>query len=116
MERLEQYWEAVREKVCANCIDSDGFGNCRLSGIQECGIKMHFPRIVDAVLSVKSERIDTYVEVLRRIVCTECRNQSADGRCSLRDHIDCGLDRYFPLVVEAIEEVQAKLQIAQNRG
>jgi hypothetical protein len=42
---------------------------------------------------------------LRKNVCSECRHQSSDGTCSLRRSLDCGLDRYFPLVIEAIEEV-----------
>lgn len=32
MEDLEKYWLAVNESVCAKSIDSDGEGNCRLTG------------------------------------------------------------------------------------
>lgn len=114
MERVDQYWESVREKVCAHCIDSDGFGNCRLPGAQECAVKLYFPRILETVLTVKSGRITPYVEALRRTVCAECRYQSAEGNCVLRDRIDCGLDRYFPLVVEAIEETASSLKSQQK--
>ena len=107
MFNLEQYWNAVREKVCVNCIDSDGQGNCRLSGHQQCGVQLYFPQIVKAVLSVKSERMDPYVEALRGSVCRDCRYQSENGTCALRKSLDCGLDRYFPLVVEAIERVKS---------
>ncbi|MBI4547154.1 MAG: hypothetical protein HY707_04185 [Ignavibacteriae bacterium] len=102
---LEQYWQAVQQRVCLNCIDSDGYGNCRLTGEDACGLKYHFPRIVDTVLSVHSDRIEPYVEALRKNVCVFCKHQSPDGKCSFRSNLDCGLDRYFPLIVETIEGV-----------
>jgi hypothetical protein len=30
--------------------------------------------------------------------------QDAQGRCRMRDHSDCALDDYFPLIVEIIED------------
>ena len=104
MENIERYWQAVRHKVCAHCIDSDGYGNCRLSGEAECGLKFHFPRIVETVLSVRSDKLGPYLEALRSNVCANCKHQSPDGTCTFRGNLDCGLDRYFPLIVEAIEE------------
>ena len=104
---LEEYWTAVRAKVCVNCIDSDGEGNCRLAGRQQCSVQLYFPQILKAVLSVKSTRMEPYVEALRGSVCVDCRYQSGNGQCALRQSLDCGLDRYFQLVVEAIEQVHA---------
>ncbi len=101
---VENYWEAVQQRVCAKCVDGDRFGNCLLSGGETCGLKTYFPKIVEAVLSVQSGMLDPYVATLRKNVCSGCRNQSSDGTCSLRRSLDCGLDRYFPLVIEAIEE------------
>lgn len=108
MFNLEQYWTNVRGKVCANCIGGDGYGNCRLSNRQQCAVQLYFPQIVKAVLSVKSDRMDPHVAALRNSVCVECRYQSGNGQCSLRQTLDCGLDHYFSLVVEAIEEELAK--------
>ncbi len=104
MEALEQYWSAVQYKVCVNCIDGDGHGNCRLSGEEDCGLKAYFPKIVESILAVQADRIEPYLESLRKNVCAFCRHQTPDGKCSFRLHLDCGLDRYFPLVIEAIEE------------
>jgi hypothetical protein len=103
---VDEYWKAVQEKVCAKCIDSDGSGACRLSGIEACALRQHFPRIVDTVLTVHSERIDPYIDALRSNICAECTHQSPDGKCSLRSDLDCGLDRYFPLIVETIERLR----------
>lgn len=100
----DKYWQAVQSRVCVKCIDSDGYGNCRLSGAEECGLKVHFPEIVETVLSVQGDGIEGYVEALRQNVCAHCKNQSADGKCMFRTNLDCGLDRYFPLVIEAIED------------
>jgi len=105
---LEEYWEAVTARVCAKCIDGDGAGNCRLTAADACGLKLHFPKIVETVLSVQSDRMEPYVQELRRIVCANCAHQSPDGKCSFRSDLDCGLDRYFPLIVEAIEAVHER--------
>ncbi|MBI4547925.1 MAG: hypothetical protein HY707_08095 [Ignavibacteriae bacterium] len=105
---IEYYWQAVQEKVCKKCIDGDGRGICRLSGIDECGLKLHFPKILDTVLSVTSDTMEPYIEALRKNVCSQCKHQSPDGKCSFRASVDCGLDRYFPLIVETIEEVHKK--------
>jgi hypothetical protein len=112
MEPLERYWEAVRRKVCERCIDGDGTGNCRLTPGEECALQNHFAEVVHAVLSVKSNQVQPYVDALRLDVCGRCRQQAADGTCTLRTQLDCGLDRYFPLVIEAIEAVH----IESNTG
>lgn len=111
---MELYEEAVREKVCARCIDGDNLGHCRLSGSQECAVKLYFPSIVRAVLAVQGDKMDPYVESLRNSVCSTCRHRSSDGTCQLSQQLDCGLDRYFPLVVEAIEGVKAHLKTLKS--
>ncbi|MBM4166162.1 MAG: hypothetical protein FJ218_04480 [Ignavibacteria bacterium] len=107
----QQYWEAVQSKICIKCVDSDGMGNCRLTPVFECALKQHFPLIVTAVNNVHSENIEDYNAELRTIVCTQCKHQSSEGLCQLRNSIDCGLDRYFPLVIEAIEEVNRRASV-----
>lgn len=105
MKPLDEYWEEIERRVCRKCIDSDGYGICRLTDAEECGLKVHLPQMVETVLSVKSDNLEVYIEALRRNVCANCKNQSPDGKCMFRAQVDCGLDRYFPIVVEAIEEV-----------
>ena len=102
---LEEYWDAVQRKVCLKCIDGDGRGNCLLGTVDECALKAHFPKIVETVLAVRSSDMEPYLTGLRQNVCTQCRHQSADGTCVLRNEVDCALDRYFPIVAEAIEEL-----------
>ncbi len=106
MDVLEQYWHAVQSGVCARCVDSDGHGHCRLDGEEECALRAYFPGIVEAILSVHDPMIEPYVDSLRRNVCASCRHQTPDGKCSPRSRLDCGLDRYFPLVIDAVEEAR----------
>lgn len=101
----EVLWKAIQQKVCAYCIDGDGAGNCRLHPSEECALKNYFPEIVEAVSRTTSESFDDYLSSLRSHVCHQCKHQSEDGSCSLRTAVDCGLDRYYPLVIEAIEEI-----------
>jgi hypothetical protein len=108
MEDLEKYWRAVQSRVCIKCVDGDGQGNCRISNEDLCGLKLHFPRIVETILSVQSSALDPYVDALRHNVCTDCKHQLPDGTCKVRTNIDCGLDRYFPMVIEAIESVRSQ--------
>ncbi len=103
MTDIERYWKAIQTNVCAHCIDSDGKGACRVPANVECGLSRYFPAIVDTVLSVQSENLGPYVKALRENVCAVCEHQSVNGACLVRTEVDCGLDRYFPMVVESIE-------------
>ncbi len=104
---LMLYREAVQEKICTKCIDGSGTGTCRLGNHEDCGLTLHFSKVVAAILSVKSDNLESYVQALQHDVCSFCKHQSPEGVCSLRNNLDCGLHRYFPLVVEAIEEVSS---------
>ena len=115
MEELERYWEAVKCRVCAQCVDSDGHGTCRLGGEEACGLPLYFPKIVEAILSVQTQKLEAYVEALRSNVCASCKHQTSDGTCMIRQHVDCGLDRYFPMIVEVVEELKLELESA-NEG
>ncbi len=104
---IEKYWRAVQNTVCKVCIDSDAYGDgiCRISEMSMCGVKEYFPKIVDIVLSVRSDNMDDYIISLRENICKDCR-QTPDGICELRNSVECALDRYFPLIVQAIESVK----------
>ncbi len=103
---LNVYWQAVSQKICSKCIDGDGVGNCRLNEREECALIAHFPQIIQTVLSIRSDNVEPYVAALRQNVCTNCIHHSSDGKCQVRSSVDCGLDRYYPLIVAAIEEVR----------
>lgn len=108
MPTQEEFWQELQAKVCVKCLDGDGQGNCRIAGSGFCAMKTYFPHIVDVVQSVKSDSIVPYEEQLRKRICGACESQSLQGFCVLRDEVECALDRYFPLIVEVIEESQIR--------
>jgi len=107
----EEYWEALQTRVCRRCSQADAEGGCQISGGPECAIKVHLKKILDVVNSVYSPSMEPYEEALRSKVCATCTSQSSDGHCSLRQDYRCALDRYFPLIVQVIEETQLKKRL-----
>ena len=104
MTQMNAYEEAIRAKVCAHCIDRTGRGICGTQQWEDCALNRFMPQIIGIVIAVKSDSLHDYVHALRSEICVSCRDNQ-DGVCGLRSSLECGLDRYFPLVVEAIEEV-----------
>lgn len=108
MATAEEYWGALQARICARCIDGDGGGGCRIAHDADCALKKYLPQLLDVVASVHSTVIEPYEEQLRKNICSGCVHQSATGQCSLRDDVECALDRYFPLIVEVIEELHGR--------
>jgi hypothetical protein len=67
-----------------------------------------FPEVARAIQSVASDDIHQYIEAIRRNVCTVCEQQARDGSCEVREQVQCALDAYLLLVVEAIEEATGR--------
>ncbi len=108
-DRYLAYRDAIQRRVCGVCLDQKDDGSCRLAGRRTCAIEMHLPRIVQAVMAVDSVRMDEYIDAIRQQICSDCNEQSGDGRCQRRDSGECGLWTYLPLLVDAIEEVRGSL-------
>ena len=109
----QDYWEALQAGICVKCADGDGRGGCRIAAGRDCAMKTHLPQILEAVNSVYSSSIAPYEEQLRKKVCGVCTHQSADGTCRLRTDVECALDRYFPLIVQVLEETQLKHRLGR---
>jgi hypothetical protein len=104
-QELEEYWVCISERVFARCVDEkDGAGSVRLTDETQCTIKRFLPEIVEIVKTVQSDRLDPYIDALHRNVCVKCEFAKPDGSCEQRERADCCLDRYFPLVIEAISQ------------
>jgi hypothetical protein len=101
---MNQYLEAIKEKVCTHCIDADREGNCRISSGKECTVETNYDRIVKSILATKSNRYEDYVAGLRENVCENC-SYGNTASCDDRNEVECPLDRYYPMIVDAIEEV-----------
>lgn len=105
--RYQAYSDAIRARVCAVCLDSRDDKSCTLSG-RVCAIEAHLPRLVVALSSITSSRIDEYEAAIRADVCSQCAHQDAQGACALREGANCALEAYLPLVLDAVEDVNAR--------
>jgi hypothetical protein len=104
-QELEDYWDSISERVFARCVDEkNGAGNLRLVDEAQCTVKRFLPEIINIVKTVQSDRLDPYIDALHQNVCVKCESVRPDGSCGKRERVDCCLDRYFPLVVEAISQ------------
>jgi hypothetical protein len=105
MERSLAELEAiVRNRICAVCTERTVDGNCGLEEPGSCALFRLFPEVAKAILSVKSNDINQYIEAIRANVCSICSEQARDGSCETRQEVRCALDAYLIPVVDAIEE------------
>lgn len=106
---MNKYIKAIRENICAICVDSDESGKCTLNEKETCAVEFYFPRIIEIIHGSDAEDLEGLREKLRDAVCAECRTQEKDGHCYLREDANCSLDRYFSLIVETIQKVDKGL-------
>ena len=101
---MQKYLEAIRKNVCSICVDSTDEGDCTLTEKEVCAVESFLPRIVDVIHNAQEDDLQTYINELREKVCAECRS-NGDENCYLREDANCALDRYFPLIIDAIKSV-----------
>ena len=99
------YEEALMRRVCSKCIDFGADGICHSPDPEGCAVFRFLPELVHIAEGLQEYKIQPYVDAVRADICMKCRGGNPGGTCPLRDTLDCGLDRYLPLVLEAIEEV-----------
>ena len=98
----------VRNKICKVCTSRTVDGSCGLDEPSSCALFHLFPQVAQAIGSVESDDIHEYIEAIRRQVCSLCADQDATGNCETRQQVQCALDAYLLLVVDAIEEATGK--------
>jgi hypothetical protein len=105
----------LRERICRVCVDRSLQGDCEKDAAAECALFDSFPAIVQAISRADSDLIDDYVAAVRAVVCAQCDHQDNDGMCDVRDQVRCVLDRYLVLIVQIVEEFQAR-QLRKSSG
>lgn len=100
--------EIVRNRICGVCSDRKTDGTCGLEDTSQCALFRLFPQVVEAIQSTHSDNLEDYIDAIRRKVCSVCTGQDHSGDCNLRQEVQCALDAYLLLVVEAIEEATGK--------
>ena len=99
------YEEALMRHVCSHCIDFGKDGICHSPDPEGCAVFRFLPELVAICERLNSPKIGPYTEAVRKDICMKCRGGNPEGKCPLRDTLDCGLDRYLSLILEAIDEV-----------
>ena len=109
MERsLAELEAVVRDRICGVCTERTVAGECGLEDQSQCALFRLFPEVARAIQSVQSNDITEYVDAIRHRVCSICVTQAADGSCETREQVQCALDAYLLLVVDAIEEATGR--------
>lgn len=105
---MDKYFNAIKENICAICVDSDDKGKCTLSKHETCAVEFYLPKIIRIIHSIDSDDNHIYHQMLRDEICSKCKTSEGEY-CYLREDANCSLDRYFPLIVETIKKVDACL-------
>ncbi|MBI3316314.1 MAG: hypothetical protein HYZ87_05000 [Candidatus Omnitrophica bacterium] len=109
------YEEAIKTFVCEHCIDHGADGVCHSKDPQSCAVFRYLKDLVEIAFELHERKVEPYAQAVRQRLCLTCKNSSADGeKCGVRECLDCALDRYLPLVLEAIEKVQSTLAASKN--
>ena len=95
----------LRDRICGVCTDRAWDGSCGLEEPSDCALFRLLPQVAAAVIATNSDDIQDYIRAIRDRVCSECREEAADGSCPQRQEVRCALDAYLLPVVDAIEEV-----------
>ena len=98
----------VRERICNVCSDRTVEGECGLEDPNSCALFRLFPQVAIAVQSTDSNDIRDYIRAIREEVCSICIEQNLEGECESRKQVQCALDAYLLLVVDALEEATGK--------
>ena len=98
-ERIER---KLRNDICQNCFAAEPGGACNFRETGHCPLFARLGDIMDIVNSVRDDSLDPYLDKIRTIICSSCA-QKPSGYCAQREHLNCALDAYLPLVVSIIE-------------
>lgn len=108
MERMEEYESLIKKRISVACPDRKDDGTCDPPEGRLCALELNLPEIVKAVRAVKSDKIIDYADSIRDIVCEQCINRDEHGECIYQDRMQCCLDNFMVIVVDAIEEVDRR--------
>ena len=106
---LDELEAIVRNRICKVCTERTTEGQCGLESPSSCALFRLFPQVAQAIQSVMSDDIRQYIEAIRCNVCSVCAEQARDGSCEVRQQVQCALDSYLALVVDAIEEATGRI-------
>ena len=99
--------EAIRRYVCERCVDYGQDGTCHSHDPEGCGIFRNLPDLLAIARDLHELKVEPYAQAVRERICFKCKNSTQSGeKCEIREHTDCNLDNYLPLVIEALESLK----------
>jgi hypothetical protein len=101
---LDELETIVRKCICCVCTDRNDDKTCGLKEPGKCSLFRMFPLVARAIQATDSNDIQDYIQAIRQQVCSVCALGDPEGSCEERRRVQCALDAYLVLVVEAIEE------------
>lgn len=108
MNAYRAYEDKVRAEVCSRCVDVGEDSKCHSKDPEGCGIFRFLPELVDIAWNLREGKTEDYQRAVREAVCFHCANQDVRGNCAVRLCLDCALDRYLPLVMEALDLIRER--------
>jgi hypothetical protein len=113
-EELNRRLNAV---ICPICTERREDGSCGLDRVSECPIASNLDGLVYTAASVKSGRMDAYVDALRKEVCESCRHRvDPVDRCDVRTEGRCPLDAYLPIALDVVDDFIAEVEARARVG
>lgn len=104
-DELQEYLAEIRNQVCSRCVERPSGGPpCAPLG-KKCGVERFLPQYVEAIHEVHSPSIEPYLDKLHSAVCGGCDRKGSEG-------CPCPLDYLLVLMVQAVETVDQRRQLA----
>jgi len=104
---VDEIRDQLREQVCSICVHETDGGGCTLAEQMECPVFKRAARLIRIIECPEDVSHKDHVEQIRSEICVDCR-QDTSGCCPLRDHLECPLDLYFPVIERVILETLAR--------
>jgi hypothetical protein len=113
----EELTKRLHAAICPTCTERREDGSCGLDRISECPITTHLDGLVYTAATVKSGRMDRYVDAVRQEICPNClhREQPVD-RCAVRGEGHCALDSYLMLALDVVDDFIAEVEARAGVG
>lgn len=99
MNTLRIHTEAIRTRVCTECLLPSGMGLCGTGAPEDCPLNRFLPRAIDAVIRGEEKSILDYFKSLHRSDAPE----DSDDRVVTHEEA-LWLEEFLPLIEVAVEE------------
>jgi hypothetical protein len=113
----EELTKRLQSAICPVCTERREDGSCGLERISECPITTHLDGLVYTAATVKSGRMDRYVDAVRRNICPNCAHRLDPAeRCDVRLEGHCALDSYLMPALDVIDDFIAEVETRAKVG